>query len=243
GPAGETMLMLAARSGNPESVTTLIAAGADVNAREPLRGTTALMWAVEQKHPETVKALLDGKADFAAKSGGAGLPRNYMANRVNSARVEAAVKVRKEAAENNRTYEEQLQVDIANGTVTGVRGAGGNGFGGFNRNRQQGAQENAAGGQQQGAQPAAGQQAAGQGGGRGQRGGGTGAQAARNGAGDAAATQEEDDPDVIVAGLVGTGGGGLTPLVLAAKQGDLESSKLLLAAGADVNQTTEYGWT
>jgi len=48
---------------------------------------------------------------------------------------------------------------------------------------------------------------------------------------------------VIVAGLVGTGGGGLTPLVLAAREGDLESSKLLLAAGADVNQATEYGWT
>src|SRR5215467_468799 len=249
GPAGETMLMLAARVGNPDAITVLIAAGADVNAREPLRGTTALMWAVEQRHPEAVAALLDGKADFAAKSGGAGLPRNYMANRVNAARVEAAVKVRKEAAENNRTYEEQLQVDIANGSVTGVRGAGGNGFGGFNRNRQQGAQGNAAGGQQQGAQPAAGQQqGAGQGGGRGQgrgqRGGGAGAQAARNGAGGAAAeTQEEDDTDVIVAGLVGTGGGGLTPLVLAAREGDLESSKLLLAAGADINQTTEYGWT
>jgi ankyrin repeat protein len=251
GPAGETMLMLAARSGSADSVTTLIAAGADVNAREPLRGTTALMWAVEQKHPETVKALLDGKADLALKSGGAGLPRNYMANRVNAARVEAAVKVRKEASENNRTYEEQLQVDIANGSVTGVRGAGGNGFGGFNRNQQQGAQGNAAGGQEQGAQPAAGQQAAGQGGrggggrgqGRGQRGGAGGAQAARNGAGGAAATAEEDDTDVIVAGLVGTGGGGLTPMVVAAREGDLESSKLLLAAGADVNQTTEYGWT
>src|SRR5215813_2820771 len=133
GPAGETMLMLAARVGNPDAITVLIAAGADVNAREPLRGTTALMWAVEQRHPEAVAALLDGKADFAAKSGGAGLPRNYMANRVNSGRVEAAVKVRKEAAEAGRTYEEQLQLDIANGSVTGVRGAGGNAFGGSNR--------------------------------------------------------------------------------------------------------------
>ncbi len=37
--------------------------------------------------------------------------------------------------------------------------------------------------------------------------------------------------------------GGLTPLVFAARQGDLESARLLLAAGADVNQTTEFGWT
>jgi ankyrin repeat protein len=43
--------------------------------------------------------------------------------------------------------------------------------------------------------------------------------------------------------LVGTGSGGLTALVLAAREGELESAKLLLAAGADVNQVTEYGWT
>jgi ankyrin repeat protein len=48
---------------------------------------------------------------------------------------------------------------------------------------------------------------------------------------------------VVVAGLVGTGGGGLTPLVFAAREGDLESSRLLLDAGASVNQQTEYGWT
>jgi ankyrin repeat protein len=52
-----------------------------------------------------------------------------------------------------------------------------------------------------------------------------------------------DDSDVVVAGLVGRGGGGLTALVFAAREGDLESTKLLVTAGADVNQTTEYGWT
>src|SRR5262245_38817906 len=51
-----------------------------------------------------------------------------------------------------------------------------------------------------------------------------------------------NDSDVVVAGLVGRGGGGLTPLVFAAREGDLDSTKLLVAAGADVNQTTEYGW-
>src|SRR5439155_16041617 len=49
------------------------------------------------------------------------------------------------------------------------------------------------------------------------------------------------DTEVVVAGLVGSGGGGLTALVLAAREGDLESTKLLLAAGADVNQVTAYG--
>ena len=49
--------------------------------------------------------------------------------------------------------------------------------------------------------------------------------------------------EVVVAGLVGSGGGGLTALVFASREGDLESAKLLVDAGADVNQTTEYGWT
>ena len=37
--------------------------------------------------------------------------------------------------------------------------------------------------------------------------------------------------------------GGLTALVFAARQGDVESARALLDAGAAVNQTTEYGWT
>jgi ankyrin repeat protein len=38
-------------------------------------------------------------------------------------------------------------------------------------------------------------------------------------------------------------GGGLTALVYAAREGDLESARVLLTAGADVNQVTRYGWT
>jgi ankyrin repeat protein len=59
----------------------------------------------------------------------------------------------------------------------------------------------------------------------------------------AGAGEDEDDSEVVVAGLVGTGGGGLTALTLAAREGDAESANLMLAAGADVNQPTEYGWT
>jgi ankyrin repeat protein len=47
----------------------------------------------------------------------------------------------------------------------------------------------------------------------------------------------------VFAGLVGSGGGGLTALTFAAREGDLESARALLDAGANVNQTTEYGWT
>jgi ankyrin repeat protein len=38
-------------------------------------------------------------------------------------------------------------------------------------------------------------------------------------------------------------GGGLTALVYAALSNDLDSVKALLAAGADVNQVTDYGWS
>src|SRR6266566_3715018 len=48
---GETMLMLAARNGQPETIYLLVKAGAQINAKERLRGTTALMWAAEQRHP------------------------------------------------------------------------------------------------------------------------------------------------------------------------------------------------
>ncbi len=37
--------------------------------------------------------------------------------------------------------------------------------------------------------------------------------------------------------------GGLTPLVFAAREGDIESARILLAAGADVNQVTQDGWS
>ena len=52
-----------------------------------------------------------------------------------------------------------------------------------------------------------------------------------------------EDGDLIQAGLVGSGGGGLTALIFAAREGDLESAKALLDAAANINQTTEYRWT
>jgi ankyrin repeat protein len=48
------------------------------------------------------------------------------------------------------------------------------------------------------------------------------------------------------AGYAGRGDkqwGGLTPLLFAVREGDMETVKVLLGAGAEVNQTSEYGWT
>jgi ankyrin repeat protein len=228
------------------------------------------MWAVEQKHPEAVAALLKAGADPAARSGGAGLPRNYIAPRVNTRAVEEAQKRRERAKAAGRTYEQQLEFEYQNGQdLGGPRNA-------FTANRAGGAGQagqppadaaqqpaapaqppattdqapavaNAAGG---GAAPQAGGRGAGgrNGGGGGRGRPSTGAQGA--GAAQAAAASDagaaeplDDDSEVVVAGLVGGGGGGLTPLVFAAREGDIESAKLLLDAKADINEPTEYGWT
>jgi ankyrin repeat protein len=248
GPNGETTVMFAARNGNPEAIKVLVAAGADVNAKEGIRATTALMWAAEEGHAPAAKTLIELGADVAAKSGPAGLPRNYMAQAVNVAQVEAAAKRRRLAREAGRTYEEQLAFEQANGAPIEGR------FGNATTAAENAAAGNPDAGQNFGQPPTAADAQAGRGAGagggaagrgRGGAGARAGAQGAGRGAAPAAAAQAEQDAqqDVIIAGLVGGGSGGLTPLVFAAREGDLETAKVLLDAGADVNQTTEYGWS
>jgi ankyrin repeat protein len=256
GPNGETMVMFASRNGNPDVIRLLVEAGANVNAREPLRGTTALMWAVEQRHPEAVAALLKAGADPAARSGGAGLPRNYVAPRVNTRAVEEAQRRRERAKAAGRTYEEQLEFEYQSGQdLGGPRNAFTGNRAGQGQGQGQGPtsdQAPAAAAPQTGApadpQATAGRGAGGRAGGGGGRGRGAGGRAGGAAAAEPAVNPDvqapdDDDAEVVVAGLVGGGGGGLTPLVFAAREGDIESAKLLLAAKADVNQTTEYGWT
>jgi ankyrin repeat protein len=221
GPNGETTVMFAARNGNPRAVKLLLEAGADVNAREKLRGTTALMWAAEQRHAEAVKVLLASGADPALKSAGAGLPRNYLANRVNTRTVDLAQARRKRAADAGRTYEEQLAVEQKEG-------------------RELGGQRGLAQAIGPDGLPLANQAGRGRGAGRPPA---APAPAPARPAAAAAAAQSDDDNEVVFAGLVGSGGGGLTALTFASREGDLESAKALLDAGANVNQTTEYGWT
>jgi ankyrin repeat protein len=56
--------------------------------------------------------------------------------------------------------------------------------------------------------------------------------------------QDDQDQDVVVGGASQSrASGGLTPIVLAARQGDRESVKVLLDARVEVNQTTADGWT
>jgi uncharacterized protein len=67
-PDGETVLMTAARSGSVEAVKVLLDHGADMNAKENYRGQTALMWAAAERHPEVVKLLLARGADWKVLS-------------------------------------------------------------------------------------------------------------------------------------------------------------------------------
>ena len=67
-PEGETALMTAARTGNVEAARVLLAHGASVDARESWRGQTALMWAAAQNHPAMVRELLANGADVNARS-------------------------------------------------------------------------------------------------------------------------------------------------------------------------------
>jgi uncharacterized protein len=57
-PEGETALMTAARTGNPEALELLLERGADANTQENWLGEAALMWAAAQNHAEAVKVLL-----------------------------------------------------------------------------------------------------------------------------------------------------------------------------------------
>ncbi len=259
GPNTETPIMLAARNGNPEALRILIDAGADPDAVETVRGTTALMWAVDERHPEAVAVLIDAGADVSVQSAPAGLPRRYMANRVNTDRVREAQELLREAAGEGLTQAEyQARREEAGADADGSGGAAGFGIdtvvtfvldqlqpGGSLDEVIEDFREQAAGfgidfeeleaaararlearaaGEPEPARRRPGRS-----------GGGGFGQGERQAADDA-----DDGPQ---AGLVGAGGGGLTPLVYAAREGCLECARLLIDAGADVNQQTYYGWT
>ncbi len=58
-PDGQTALMAAARTGNLEAAKVLLKHGANPNAREQWGDQTALMWAAAQSQPRMIRLLLD----------------------------------------------------------------------------------------------------------------------------------------------------------------------------------------
>jgi len=65
---GQTALMILARTSNLDAAELLLERGAKVNARERWRGQTALMWAAAESQPAMVRLLLEHGADVNARS-------------------------------------------------------------------------------------------------------------------------------------------------------------------------------
>ena len=74
-PEGETILMTAARTGQPALLRLLVERGAAVDAREKWYGETALIWAVAENHADAAKVLLERGADVNIRSGALAFPR------------------------------------------------------------------------------------------------------------------------------------------------------------------------
>ncbi len=65
---GHTLLMHAVNNQNPLVITTLLKAGADINAKDTTFGGTALVWASGwNQNPEVVTVLLAAGADINAR--------------------------------------------------------------------------------------------------------------------------------------------------------------------------------
>jgi ankyrin repeat protein len=62
-PEGETILMTAARTGQPALLRLLLDHGADFHAREKWYGETALIWAAAENHVDAVRLLVERGAD------------------------------------------------------------------------------------------------------------------------------------------------------------------------------------
>ena len=74
-PQGQTALMMAARAGHVDAINVLLSHGADVKAREQILGETALIWAAAENHPDVIKALVAGGADVNGRSNPLTFPR------------------------------------------------------------------------------------------------------------------------------------------------------------------------
>ena len=235
---GSTPLWLASVNGDAGMIEALLAAGADPNEKLPL-GRTPLMTASRTGNIAAMKVLVDHGADVNARETLRGTtPLMWAADEAHAAAVKFLI---------------DRGADIAAQSSPAQRGRG-PALGKANDPRKavaaQGAaraagnaldlgQIRAATGEAPAGRTGRGGAAAGRGAGPG-RGGGTPTGAAG-----------DDQPDDAAAAAVGfarrnpapNDGGALTALVYATRSNDLESVKVLLEAGADINQVSGYGWS
>lgn len=234
---GSTALQWAVHWDNTEAVDLLLKAGADTKAATRLNAT-ALYLAAESGNAVMLQKLLAAGADpnqtvlsqgetplmFAARSGN---PEAVRALLDKGATTEATEKLRGStallwAAEQN--HPEVINLLLARGAKvdakTSVAAAGGGRGGGGGNAKGKGAAKGA---------PAPVTDAA-----------PAGPAAAK---GKAAPVALEEDPDEAFARPPAGGNGGITALILATREGGLESMKVLLDAGAPINQPSANGNT
>jgi uncharacterized protein len=210
---GATPLSLAAINGNAPMLEKLLAAGGDPNERQP-NGETPLMLASRNGDVAAIKVLLDRKAD----------PNLKEKLRGTTAIMWAA----------EQSHPEAVKLLAANGAD--VKAVSDPDTRNFRLNLAPTVQA-----RQNSAQGAGGLSApaAGRGGGRG-RGG-----AAPAGAGGPTLNEETATADdfAFFRRPAPKDGGGLTALVFASREGCFDCAVDLVTAGADINQTTLYGWS
>jgi len=233
---GATPLWLASINGDAATIAALIKAGADPNEQLPL-GRTPLMAASRTGHVDAIQVLLDHGAQVNVKETLRGTtPLMWAADEGHASAIKvlashgADIAARSDPAERGRGPALGKSNDPRKAVAAqGAALAAGNALDLSQLSGLRG-DNNGIGGGRAGAGGAAS--------GRGARGGGRGAQAAG---------ADQDDAFVAAFGPRGRpvvkDGGGLTPLVYAVRANDLDSVKALLAAGADINQTTNYGWS
>jgi ankyrin repeat protein len=223
--AGVTPLAMASLYGSATLIEKLLKAGADAKERGP-DGETTVMLAARNGNTQAIKILVAAGADVNAKESTRGTTAlMWAATERHPEAVRALVELGADVAARSgpaglpRNYiagKVGVEAVKAAPRIRAAAAAAGRTF-----------EEQLEFERAQGANLA------------GRDGGGASSQ------GRAAVAQAEanDQQDVIIAGLVGGGSGGLTPLVFAAREGDIESAKVLIEAGANVNQVTEYGWS
>lgn len=236
--AGSTALRLASINGSADMIAKLLKAGADANEVGP-NGETPLMFASRNGNPAAIKVLIDAGADVNAKEKIRGTtPLMWATEQAHPEAVNLLVAAGADIAAKSNNDTKGNSAYLANPVKQRLKsafGAEGDNFGKDGKAAAKGG-EQAKGGQGKGGQ------------GKGGQGKGKGAAPAQ------AKGKEGEEVDVVAAADAAaaeaafgrtrdTLGGGLTPLVYAARQNCIECAKILLDKGADVNQTTNYGWT
>ena len=113
--AGETPLMLAARTGQDEAVAVLADAGADVNAQETWNGQSALMWASAEGHVQVVESLIDLGADIRARSNSGATPLLFAVRKGSIRAVRALLGAGSDVNESRPDGATPLLVAVVNG--------------------------------------------------------------------------------------------------------------------------------